>query len=163
MLVTGASAGIGRELAKAFASRGYDVILAARSEEALAALARELVTAYAVKAKTMRVDLSLPGAAEAMVEALAGAGVAVEILVNNAGVAFEGDFTSIALENHLRLLQINVVALTSLIHLILPEMIARGGGRVLNVASIVGVHADPASGGLRRRQGLRSVADGVAL
>ncbi len=136
VLVTGASAGIGRELARAFASRGYDLILAARNEEALAALARELVAAHAVKAKTMRVDLSLPGAAEAMVEALAGAGVAVEILVNNAGVAFEGDFTSIALESHLRLLQINVVALTSLTHLILPAMIARGGGRVLNVASM---------------------------
>ena len=69
----------------------------------------------------MPVDLSLPGAAEAMVEALAGAGVAVEILVNNAGVAFEGDFASIALEDHLRLLQINVVALTSLTHLICPR------------------------------------------
>jgi short-subunit dehydrogenase len=135
-LITGASAGIGRELAGAFASRGYDLILAARNEEALAALAQELGAAHAVRAKTMAVDLSVPGAAEAMVEALERAGVAVEILVNNAGVIFEGDLASIALENHLRLLQINVVALTSLTHLFLPAMIARGGGRILNVASI---------------------------
>jgi short-subunit dehydrogenase len=135
-LVTGASGGIGRELARAFASRGYDLILAARNEEALAALAQELGTAHAVRAKTMAADISVPGAAEAIFEALERAGVAVEILVNNAGIIFEGDFASIALENHLRLLQINVVALTSLTHLFLPAMIARGGGRILNVASI---------------------------
>ena len=114
VLITGSSAGIGCELARAFASRGYDLILVARREEALAALARELAAAHAVRAKTMPADLSVPGAAEAMVEALERAGVAVEILVNNAGVMFEGDFTSIALQDHLRLLQINVVALTSL-------------------------------------------------
>jgi len=135
-LVTGASAGVGRKLAKAFAARGYDLVLAARSEEALAALARELVAAHAVRAKTMPADLSLPGAAEAIVDALAGAGVAVEILVNNAGVMFEGDFVGNAHQDHLRLLQINIVALTSFIHLDLPAMIARGGGRILNVASM---------------------------
>ena len=136
VLVTGASAGIGRELARAFASRGYDLILAARNEGAIAEFARELAASHGRRVKTIPVDLSLPGAAEAIGDALGAAGVAVEILVNNAGVIFEGDFTSIALENHLRLLQINVVALTSLTHLFLPAMIARGGGRILNVASI---------------------------
>ena len=136
VLITGSSAGIGCELARVFASRGYDLILAARREEALAALARELAAAHAVRAKTMLADLSVPGAAEAMVEALERAGVEVEILVNNAGVMFEGDFTSITLQDQLRLLQINIVALTSLTHLVLPKMIARGHGRILNVASI---------------------------
>ena len=136
VLVTGASAGIGRELARAFASRGYDLILAARNEAAIGALARELVATHGVRTKTMPVDLSLPGAAEAMAAALAEAGVAVDILVNNAGVAFEGDFATIALDDHLRLLQINVVALTALTHLFLPPMLKRGGGRILNVASI---------------------------
>ena len=135
-LVTGSSAGIGCELARAFAARGYDLILVARREEALTALARELAAAHAVRAKTMPVDLSVPGAAEAMVEALERSDVAVEILVNNAGVMFEGGFTSIPLQDHLRLLQINVVALTSLTRLILPSMVARGGGRILNVASV---------------------------
>ncbi len=136
VLVTGASAGIGRELAKAFASRGYDLVLAARNEGALAALARELAAIHAVRAKTMPVDLSLPGAAEAIAAALAEAGVGVDILVNNAGVAFEGDFATIALDDHLRLLQINVVALTALTRLFLPPMLKRGSGRILNVASI---------------------------
>ena len=136
VLVTGASAGIGRELTRAFASRGYDLILAARNEGAIAEFAHELAASHGRRVKTIPVDLSPPGAAEAIGDALGAAGVAVEILVNNAGIIFEGDFTSIALENHLRLLQINVVALTSLTHLFLPAMIARGGGRILNVASI---------------------------
>jgi len=138
VLVTGASAGIGRELAAAFAARAHDLILTARNEEALAALARDLVARHAVKAKTMPADLSLPGAAEAMAEALAEAGVAIEILVNNAGVTFEGDFARISLADHLRLSQVNIVALTSLSRLLLPPMIARGHGRILNVASIAG-------------------------
>ena len=94
VLVTGASAGIGRELARAFASRGCDLILAARNEGAIAALARELVATHAVRAKTMPADLSLPGAAEAIADALKGAGVEVGVLVNNAGVIFEGDFAA---------------------------------------------------------------------
>jgi hypothetical protein len=136
VLVTGASTGIGRELARAFASRGYDLVLAARNEAAMAALAGELVARHAVRAKIMPVDLSLPGAPEAMAAALAEADVAVDILVNNAGIAFEGDFVAIALDDHLRLLQINVVVLTALTCLFLPPMLKRGGGRILNVASI---------------------------
>ena len=135
VLVTGASAGIGRELARAFASRGCDLILAARNEAAIAALARELVATHAVRAKTMPADLSLPGAAEAIDDALKREGVEVGVLVNNAGVIFEGDFASIALDDHLRLLQVNVVALTSLTRLFIPPMLKRGAGRILNVAS----------------------------
>ena len=138
VLITGASAGIGRELALAFAARGHDLILAARNEDALTALARDLVARRAVKAKTMPADLSLPGAAEAMVEALDKAGLAIDILVNNAGVAAEGDLACISHDDCLRLLQVNVVALTSLTRLLLPPMIARRRGRILNVASIAG-------------------------
>ncbi|MGO9982626.1 MAG: SDR family NAD(P)-dependent oxidoreductase [Rhodomicrobium sp.] len=136
VLVTGASAGIGRELARAFASRGCDLILVARNEDAIAELARELVATYAVRAKTMPADLSIPGAAEAIASALEGANVEVGILVNNAGVIFEGDFSGIAFEDHLRLLQINVVAPTSLTRLFIPSMIERRTGRILNVASM---------------------------
>jgi len=138
VLVTGASAGIGRELAQAFAARGHDLILTARNEEALAALARDVVARRGVKAKTAPADLSLPGAAAAMVEALEEAGLAIDILVNNAGVAAEGDFARMSLDDCLRLLQVNIVALTSLTRLLLPPMIARGRGKILNVASIAG-------------------------
>ncbi len=135
VLVTGASAGIGRELARAFASHGYDLVLAARNEGAITELGRELAATHAVRAKTMPADLSLRGAAEAIADALEGAGVEVGVLVNNAGVLFEGDFVGIALDDHLRLLQINVVALTSLTRVFLPAMLKRGAGRILNVAS----------------------------
>ncbi len=136
VLVTGASAGIGRELARAFASRGFNLILSARNEEAIGALARELAAAHGVRAKTMPADLSLPGAAEAIAAAMEGAGVEPAILVNNAGVICEGDFAAIGLDDHLRLLQIDVVALTALTRLCLPPMLERGSGRILNVASL---------------------------
>ena len=136
VLVTGASAGIGRELARAFASRGYNLVLSARNKAALDALARELAANDGVRAKTMPVDLSLPGAAEAIADALAEAQVDVGVLVNNAGVLFEGAFARSSLDESLGLLQINVVALTALTRLFLPPMLQRGAGRILNVASI---------------------------
>ncbi len=135
VLVTGTSAGIGRELAKSFASRGYSLVLTARSEEAIAALARELAPTHGVRVKTMPADLGLHGAAKAIGAALGGAGVDVDVLVNNAGVMFEGDFAGVTFDDHLRLLQINVVALTSLTRLFLPPMLKRGAGRILNLAS----------------------------
>ncbi len=84
----------------------------------------------------MSVDLSLPGAPQAMADALGAAGVDVGVLVNNAGVLAEGPFASGAPDDVLNLLQVNVVALTALTRLFLPAMIARGEGRILNVASI---------------------------
>ena len=134
-LVTGASAGIGLELARAFASRGYDLILSARSEKAIANLAREVIATYAVGARPLTADLSLPGAAEAIADAIARARIDVDVLINNAGVLFEGDFVDIPLESHLRLLEINIVAATSLTRLFLPAMLERRRGRILNVAS----------------------------
>ena len=136
VLVTGASAGIGRELARAFASKRRDLVLLARSHETTTELARELVAKNGVNVKTIPADLSVPGAAEAIFEGLSAKGISVDILVNNAGVLFEGDFSSIPLEDHLRLLQINVVALTALTRLFLPSMLQRRSGRILNVASI---------------------------
>jgi len=137
VLITGASSGIGAELARAFALRRYDLVLAARNEAAIEALARELAAAHAVHVRTMPVDLSLPGAPQAMAEALGGAGVDIGVLVNNAGVASEGSFADGALDEQLNLLQVNVVALTALTRLFLPAMVKRGEGRILNVASIL--------------------------
>ncbi len=135
-LITGASAGIGRELAHAFAARRYDLVLAARTEAAIDALGRELATNHAVRVKTLPVDVAEPGAPQAMADALAEAGVEVGVLVNNAGVLTEGPFAGGALEAQLNLLQVNVVAVTALTRLFLPPMLARGEGRILNVASI---------------------------
>jgi short-subunit dehydrogenase len=134
-LVTGASAGIGLELARAFASRGYDLILTARNEKAIADAAREVIATYGVDARPMTADLSLPRAAEAIADATAQARIDLDVLINNAGVLFEGDFVGIPLESYLRLLQINIVAATALTRLFLPAMLERRRGRILNVAS----------------------------
>ena len=136
VLVTGASAGIGTELARAFAARRYDLVLAARNEAALEALGRELAASCAVRVKTAPVDLSEPGAPKALAEALAAAGVEVGVLVNNAGVLSEGPFAAGPIGDLVNLLQVNVVALTALTRLFLEPMVARGEGRILNVASI---------------------------
>jgi short-subunit dehydrogenase len=143
VLITGASAGIGQELARAFASRRYDLVLAARNEAAIDALARDLAAAHAVRVKTMPIDLSLPGAPQAMAEALGAAGVDVGVLVNNAGVLTEGPFGAGALDEQLNLIQVNVVALTALTRLFLPAMVKSGGGRILNVASIAAFFPAP--------------------
>ena len=136
VLVTGASAGIGTELARAFAARRYDLVLAARNEAALEALGRELAANCAVKVKTAPVDLSEPGAPQALAEALAAAGVEVGVLVNNAGALSEGPFVDAAIDGLINLLHVNVVALTALTRLFIQPMVARGQGRILNVASI---------------------------
>ena len=135
-LITGASGGIGRELAKAFAEKGFDVVLLARDLDALNALAREIIATYGVNASVLPADLARFDAAPAIFEALEGEGVIIDVLVNNAGVITEGDFADIGLESQLRLLQINIVALTALTRMFLPAMKCRGKGRVLNVASI---------------------------
>ncbi len=136
VLVTGASAGIGAELARAFAARRYDLVLAARNEAALEALGRELAASCAITVKTAPLDLSEPGAPQALANALAAAGVEVGVLVNNAGVLCEGSFADAPVDSLVNLLQVNVVALTALTRLFLEPMIARGEGRILNVASI---------------------------
>jgi short-subunit dehydrogenase len=134
-LVTGASAGIGLEPASTFALPGYDLVLTARSDTTIANLARKVIATYGVEARPLATDLSLPGAAEAIADAIERARVDVDVLINSAGVLFEGDFINIALESHLRLLQINIVAATSLTRLLLPAMLERRRGRILNVAS----------------------------
>jgi short-subunit dehydrogenase len=136
VLVTGASAGIGAELARAFATRRYDLVLAARNEAALEALGRELAVTCAINVKTAPVDLSEPGAPQALAQALAAAGVEVGVLVNNAGALCEGPFADGPIDSLVNLLQVNVVALTALTRLFLTPMVARGEGRILNVASI---------------------------
>jgi short-subunit dehydrogenase len=136
VLVTGASAGVGEELARAFAARRYNLVLAARREEALEGLGRELAKTYAIRVKTMSVDLSLPAAPQAIAEALVKAGIEVGILVNNAGALSEGPFAAGAFDDQLNLIQVNVAAPTALTRLVLPAMIARGEGRILNVSSI---------------------------
>jgi short-subunit dehydrogenase len=136
VLITGASAGIGSEFARIFASEGFDLVLLARSRDKLRDLAQELQSLHGVKVTVIPADLSDPGAPQAVFDSLREHGIAVEILVNNAGVMAEGQFAALPVADHLHLLQINTVALTAMTGLFLEPMVSRGHGRILNVASV---------------------------
>lgn len=134
-LVTGASGGIGRELAELFARDGYALVLVARREQELAALAREWEARYSATIQTVALDLGRHGAADRLVEELDRRGIVVDILVNNAGFAQFGPFADVDPEQQIGMVELNVVTLTRLTRLLLPSMLRRRWGRVLNVAS----------------------------
>lgn len=142
-LVTGASGGIGEELARLFAADGHDLVLVARGEEKLKLLAEELGAKHNVAARVVAADLSRPDAPREIFDRLERAGVRVDALVNNAGIGTWGLFAETDLAQELELLQINVVALTHLTKLFLPAMIARRRGYVCNVASTAAFQPGP--------------------
>src|SRR5712692_4832071 len=142
-LVTGASSGIGHELARRFAEAGYDVVLVARSADRLQALADELEQRHGVAARAIASDLADPAAPEALYAEVQRAGIAVDILVNNAGFGSYGPFAETDLATELQLLQVNVVALTHLTKLFLRDMLRRGNGKILNVASTAAFQPGP--------------------
>jgi len=135
VLITGASGGIGSELAATFAEHGWHPVMVARNRDRLRELARDLEATHGVKATVLPADLADPGTPRAICDALQAQDIEVDILVNNAGLMFEGGFADTALDHHLALLQVNVVALTALTRLLLEPMLRRGSGRILNVAS----------------------------
>ncbi|GAA2095966.1 SDR family oxidoreductase [Microlunatus panaciterrae] len=140
-VITGASSGIGRELALLVAADGLDVVLVARRAERLEALAKECVL-LGVDATSVPVDLADPGGAEAVVAALGGA--AVDVLINDAGVGGHGRFVvGRALAADLAMIQLNIASLVHLTGLLLPGMLDRGHGAILNVASIAGYIPGP--------------------
>lgn len=142
-LVTGASSGIGLELAKRFAAEGYDVALVARSEGKLQELAAALEAEHRVRAHVVAADLAQPRAAEALAAMLAERGLGIDVLVNNAGYALYGSFTDTDVGDELAMIQVNIVALTHLTKLVVPQMVARKQGRVLNVASTAAFQPGP--------------------
>jgi short-subunit dehydrogenase len=142
-LVTGASGGIGEELARLFAADGHDLVLVARSGDKLARLAEELKEKHGVAARVLAADLARPEAPREIFEELSAGGVTVDALVNNAGFGTYGLFAETDLKSELELLQVNVVALTHLSKLFLPGMIARRRGYLMNVASTAAFQPGP--------------------
>lgn len=133
-LITGASSGIGLELARIFAANRHDVVLVARSEDKLREAAREC-EGKGVRAHVIAADLARPGAAGAIAAAVASLGVQVDVLVNNAGFGVYGAFLETPAAREIESIQVNVVALTELTKVFLPSMVRRRSGRILNVAS----------------------------
>ena len=143
VLITGASAGIGAELAREFAKHGHTLVLVARSKDKLTALAAELNAAHDTDALVIVEDLSRPGCAAAIAAELEERGVEVDILVNNAGVLDIGSFAATPSETYDNMVALNVAAPTSLTSLLLPPMIERKFGRILNVASLAAFQPIP--------------------
>jgi len=135
-LVTGASGGIGLELARVLAANRFSLVLLARSRDKREDLARDLAAQHGTKVTIVPADLSEPGAAQAVFDSLTDAGVQIDLLVNNAGLLLEGRFGAIGLDGQLRLLQVNIIALTALTRLFLGPMLERNCGRILKVASV---------------------------
>lgn len=142
-LVTGASAGIGRELAARIAADGWRVALVARRRDRLLALADELGSRHGAEVHAVSADLSDDGGPERVQAALAELGFEVDLLVNNAGFGTWGPFAAQCLESQLDMLRVNVLALTELTGRFLPPMRERGRGRVLNVASTAAFQPGP--------------------
>lgn len=142
-LITGASSGIGLELARCFATDGVDLVLVARREKALNQLARELGDAHGITAYVVPQDLADPEGPQAIFDRLDADGVAVDVLVNNAGFGARGTVAELDLERQLDMIRVNVTALTHLTRLFLPDMLSRGHGGVLNVASTAAFQPGP--------------------
>jgi short-subunit dehydrogenase len=140
-LITGASSGIGLEMARLMAADKVDLVLVARSEDKLQVLADELKSKHEVAVQVVAVDMASLDAAQTVVDALAGK--PIDYLVNNAGF---GDFGAFVERDWVKLnemLQLNITALTQLTHLLLPAMVARSSGRILNVASTAAFQPGP--------------------
>jgi hypothetical protein len=143
VLITGASSGIGLELAKCFAADGCRLVLVARNTTALQSLARELQQAHKIEARILTADLSLPETPKRIFDELHKTGVTVDVLVNNAGFGALGTFAELPLQRQLEMLQVNITALTELTGLFLPGMIQRQRGGILNVSSVAGFEPGP--------------------
>jgi uncharacterized protein len=141
-LVTGASRGIGRELALELAREGWDVALTARDEEALREVARK-VEAGGRTSRIILSDLGTPEGVAALLQALIESGIDVEVLVNNAGIGDYGPFVDADADRMGTMVHLNVTAVTELTRRLLPGMVARGRGRVLNVASTAAFQPGP--------------------
>jgi short-subunit dehydrogenase len=143
VLITGASGGIGLELAKEFAAAGHDVVLVARGKDRLVPLASELEAAHGVAAWVVAADLAEPTAPMAIYEQVQRLGITVDTLVNNAGFGTNGPFAETDLDAELQMLQVNATALTHLTKLFLRDMLARRRGRIMNVASTAAFQPGP--------------------
>jgi short-subunit dehydrogenase len=142
-LITGASSGIGRELARVFAANGFDLVVVARRREPLTELARDLARAHRSRVTVVSLDLTAKGAPRKLFDAVRRRGLDVDVLVNNAGVAVFDRFIDNDLDRQLELVRLNVMAVTALTRLFVPAMVARGRGRVLNVASAAAFQPTP--------------------
>jgi short-subunit dehydrogenase len=142
-LITGASMGIGVDLAECFAQDGYDLILTARSEPALKSVAERLSSSFGIKASTIALDLAQHGGGSLLARQIEQQGLGVDVLVNNAGFGHAAGFAEAPLETQLGMLDLNIRALVELTHVYWKGMLQKGRGGVLNVASTAAFQPGP--------------------
>lgn len=143
VLITGASSGIGRELARLFAADGARLVLVARSEDRLRELAGELAATYAGTVQVVPADLRRPASPAEIVEALAQRHIDVDVLVNSAGFGAHGSVAELGADRQAEMIEVNAAALTRLTALLLPGMLERHRGAILNVASTAAFQPGP--------------------
>ncbi len=142
-LVTGASSGIGLELARLHAQTGGDLILIARRADKLAAIKLELEDAYSVKVETYAADLTQLGVPRQVFDFVKGQGGEVEVLINNAGIGGHGKFHQRTWSKQESMIDLNIKALCEMTHLFVQDMVKRKHGKILNVASTAGLLPGP--------------------
>jgi len=135
-LVTGATSGIGYELAKLFARDGYNLVIVARSQDELSSKQQEFSSTYGIKVVSIAKDLFEPSAATELYEEVKNQGITVNVLVNDAGQGQYGHFIDSDLQRLIQIIQLNVISFTALTHLYLKDMVARNEGKILQLASI---------------------------
>jgi short-subunit dehydrogenase len=141
--ITGASGGLGEEFARICAADKMDLILVARTKDKLEALASELTKAHGIRTLVIAADLSDQKSTEHVAEEIDKSGMAVTVLINNAGFGTFGLFAQSDLKDQTNMLELNIVSLTRLTRLLLPGMIERKYGKILNIASIAAFSAGP--------------------
>ena len=142
-LITGASSGIGLELAKIFAREGHDLVLVARRRDRLETLMESILSEHDIQVTLIVEDLSQDGAPQRVVDVLCGR--SIDVLVNNAGSGDYGFFVETDVEKTSQMIHLNVLSLTTLTRLLLPSMVARQSGKILNVASVAAFMPGPTS------------------
>jgi short-subunit dehydrogenase len=142
-LITGASSGLGKEFARIHASRGGDLILVARRESELIVFKEELQEKNNVDVLILPFDLTAPDSVEKIINEIDAKGIQVDVLINNAGFGGYGNFHERELNSELEMIRLNIEALTKLTHYLLPQMLKRNEGHILNVASVAGFMPGP--------------------
>lgn len=143
-LVTGASSGIGKAFAELLARKGYALVLTARRADRLDALAKQLHQAHGVATHTLVADLSEPDASRQIAAELDARGLRIDVLVNNAGYGVPGSYVNVPWADHQRFMRVMVTAVLDLTYRLLPGMVERGWGRIINIASVAGMVPAPA-------------------
>lgn len=143
VLITGASAGIGLEFAKKFAKEKYNLVITARNESRLNELASEIESKNNVNVKVLTKDLSKQNTGEEIINELKNENIAIDILINNAGLGVFDDYWNVEWRDEKSMLQVNIMALAELTMLFAKDMVNRGGGKILNVASTAAFQPGP--------------------